>query len=83
MTKFYKQNLKRQNREENFTNRTREAKKKSKVTKPQQQHYMMIRRQAKQRKVCSCDLTLFVETLTKEGQFFVIKKIVTNKRQER
>ena len=45
MTKFYKQNLKRQNREENFTNRTREAKKKkSKVTKPQQQHYMMIRR---------------------------------------
>ena len=44
MTKVYKQNLKRQNREENFTNRTWKAKQ-SKVTKPQQQHCMIIKGQ--------------------------------------
>ena len=42
MTKFYKQNLKRQNREKKFTNRTWKAKI-TKVTKPQQR-CMMIRR---------------------------------------
>lgn len=43
MTKFYKQNLKRQNREEKFHKQDMKSKKKSKVTKPQQQNCLMIR----------------------------------------
>ena len=78
MTKFYKQNLKKTKQRRKISQTGHEKQKKSKVTKPQQQNCMMIRNlgdRAKQRNVCSCDLTLFVEISTEEGQFLSQKKL--------